>query len=215
MSGAEKGIEAIDNYEVALASKSENDLLFYLNQGDQLMMSSVQDHDQAVVLYNDYSGVSEALMLRNGLIVGSIISILFSVILFFKARIHPGIQAEMIRANIYKGLFQSSAWMTAGILITTISYLFVFEKGGTYLIFYGPVLVGGWQLLRGLSKYFTKDRKVLKELSRAERESIIKQTYEKPGEEEEIIDVGKKCPHCDNPIPSKAIICPNCGKNVL
>lgn len=221
LSGAKKGIEAITNYNSAFEAITEEDFIFYFERAEEFMNSSVELHDSAVDLYNDYTGISEALSLRNWLIFGFVVSIIASVILFSKSRISSGLQAEITRAEIHKGLFQSSLWMTAGLLITTITYLYAFEYGGSYFILYGPVLVGGWQLLKGLSKYLTKDRHVLKKLASSERDVIIKKSYGEPTSEEETkqkiekIDRGKKCPHCGRLVPSKTIVCYTCGENVL
>lgn len=216
LSGSEKGINAIDSYEKALIAETDEDWEYHSGHGDELMFQAVTLHDQAVDLHNDYTGASSYIALRDWLVLGSALSVIFSLFLFIKSRRRSKYQAEIIRAGVYKELFISSLWMTAGLVITTAGLSHALGHGGTYYILYGPILVGGWQLLKGLSHYFQEGRKKLAQLAKFERGAVIKESYKKQEEKEVRSRISqKKCPYCDALLSPRAVICSECGENIL
>ena len=216
LSGAEKGVEALDIYKRALIAETDEDRQYYLDRGDELMLQAVNLHDQAVDLYNDYTGVSSDIALRDWLVLGSALSVIFSLFLFIKSRRKSNYQVEVIRAGVYKELFTSSLWMTGGLVVTTAGFSYALGHGGTYYILYGPILVGSWQLLKGLSHYFQEGRKKLDQLAKSERGAVIKESYKKQEEKEVGSRISqKRCPYCDAPLSPRAVICSKCGENIL
>jgi len=216
LSGTEKGIKAIDNYKKALVAETDEDWEYYFDRGDEFMLQAVTLHDQAVDLYNDYTGISSDIALRDWLVVGSILSMIFSLFLFIKSRRRSKYQAEIVRAGVYKELFISSLWMMGGLVVTTAGLSYALEHGGTYYIFYGPIGVGGWQLLKGLSHYFQEGRKKLDQLAKSERGAIVKKSYKKQEEKEVRSRISqKRCPYCGALLSSRVVICSKCGENIL
>lgn len=214
LKGADLGIIATEKYHSALyaSSDTESDTLF--DEGDQTFFQAVEYHDQAVDLYNDYSGASSAYGTRNWLIFFSITSVVFSIFLFFKSRRKSLFQAEIIRSSVYKNLFSSSLWMAGGLIVTTVGYTYALQEGGTYYIFYGAILVGGWQLLKGLYEYFTRGRSVLNKLAIMEKHSAIKSLYEEPVSDTKLVHT-KKCKKCRTEQSINNVVCSSCGENLL
>ncbi len=214
--GSNKGLLAMKAYENFLESGADEDLIYYADKGDDLMQEYVELHDQAVDVLNDYSGYSEATNTRNALNWGATISLLISLFLFFKSRDKSHLKSDLIRKKVYKELLKDSIWLTAGVGITAISYNSTFTEGGTYYILYGPMLAGGWGLLKGISWYFQEGKKQLALATKEEKRELLKKSYQKKTTtKDKKIKKGKKCPHCSSKQAKTAIICNKCGKNVL
>lgn len=206
-------IEAINYYKLALSSEDENISNNHFDSGDKAIAEAYTLHDEAVELYNDLSGTSSSLSARNWLIFFSVLSVFFSLLLFFKSRKKSQLEAEKIRAEVYKGLLLSSLWMTGGLIITTVGFSYVLKEGGTYYIFYGPILIGGWQLLKGFYYYLTEGRKVLNHLNLIQKNEAIRESYSVSEKEDKIL--GYVCPYCGFKHSTKSVICKNCGENIL
>ena len=176
LSGSEKALEALENYDRALLTDNLTDDGFddAIDRGDELMMEAVADHDKAVEGINDYSGASGEIELLDWLIVLAIISGFLSLILFFKSRSDSIYKADIIRAEIYRDLLVSSLWMFFGFLVTAGGlYYALYHGGGEYYILYGAVVVGGWKFTKSLWKYWFQDRAVLRELKSESRKKMI------------------------------------------
>jgi len=207
-------LKGIEYYITGFSVSDEAQLTEMWSTGDKYYSNGYEQHSNAVNLYNEYSGYNEQLSERKILIFFSIISSLFSLVLFIKSRNRSSLNAEIVRAAVYKELFFSSLWMTGGLVITTVGYFYALKTGGTYTIFYGAILVGGWQLLKGITKYLTNGRKTLNKLALEEKNIAIKSSYDssldKIYNEKE-----KKCRNCNSMQPSNSIVCSKCGSNLL
>lgn len=215
LESVKKGSNACNLYKQALSSETESSYSSFLSQGDFEFKEAVRIHDEAVDLYNDLSGAKTTMQSRNYLIFFSIISIIFSIILFFKSRVNTTIQADIIKGQIFFNLFKSSLWMVVGLLVTTIGLAYAIENGGSYYIFYGPVVVGGWQMLKGLINYITNDKKILRELANIEKDNAIRSSYKSENISLKKINIYKKCRYCGSKQEKKAIICTECGENII
>ncbi|MFH1792141.1 MAG: hypothetical protein ABH819_00670 [Patescibacteria group bacterium] len=206
-------LTAIDLYERAINSDTDADFNSYLAEADENFIEASDAHFKVVDIYNDYSGITSAFTNRNWLVFATILSCLFSFIIFLKSRVKNNVQAEIIRAAVYQELFSHSIWLAGGLLLTTIGYSYSLESGSTYYIFYGAIGIGGWKLLQGLYKYFTEGKKTLDTISQQEKDVIFRTSFK---ENETITNnnTTKKCPHCKKEISKKTIICPKCGENV-
>lgn len=205
--------EAIDYYNFALASSDDNVSSDYFTKGDTAIQNASTLHGDAVDLYNNYSGYNSSILTKNWLVFFSTISGLFSFFLFVKSRKKSQLEAEKIRSEVYKALLSSSLWMMGGLVITTAGYSYALKEGGTYYIFYGAILIGGWQLLKGLYNYFTKGRKTLEYLNSFQKGEAIKESYtssEKAENTPEFV-----CQYCGFKHSKKSVICKNCGENIL
>lgn len=209
-----KGILATEAYRNAFESNTDETLSSYMTSGDQMMLDSINTHDKAVDLYNNYSGASTNVLTKNGLVISSIIASMFSLVLFIKSRKKSQLEAEKIRSEVYKALFTSSLWMTVGIVVTTVGLSYALEKGGTYYILYGPILFGGWKLLKGLYSYFTDGRKALDYINSTQKGEAIKESYSfRSGPEDKTPEY--VCQYCGFKHTKKSVICKNCGENIL
>lgn len=209
-----EGVSALNSYRQAFLESDESAISKYFAEGDATFLSAVKHHDEAVKLYNNYSGVSSTYSTRDFLIVFSILSAIFTIILFFKSRNTTTIEAEIIKAEIYRRLTKSALWMTVGLVVTTAGFAFSMNTGSSYYIFWGPVVFGGWELLKGLFNYFRNDRKVLAALASEQRGGAVKQSFF----EDEVKQTRKtliKCSNCGKKQSRHTIICKNCGNNLL
>lgn len=160
-----KSLEAINQYDKGFMEEdlTNEEIQSYLTKGDSLINESSIEHYEAVDLYNDYSGYNS----QNGLIIFLylclILSLIFTIILWFKSKSSSYYQSDIVKAQIFKNLFGNSIWLLVGVAITVISYSSV-KSGGTYYIYWGPIAIGGWKMLSGLWTYFTKDRKTLRQM---------------------------------------------------
>jgi hypothetical protein len=184
----------------------------YLSIGDEYISMAIDKHSEAIDLYNEYSGAGDAYNNAFWLIFFSVLSSLLSLVLFFKSKPNSKFDADIIRAGIYKSFFVSSLWMTIGLVVTTAGYCYSLKTGGEFYILYGAVLVGAWQLLKGVVRYFTKGRKILKDLAKQEKNEAIKSSYE---EVDQIIEKTKVCPYCGSEQPANRVVCSECGNNLL
>lgn len=203
----------ISLYEKAINSDSDTEFDNYIENADKSFIEGSETHFKAVDLYNDYSGSSSSISSRNWLIFFSVLSGLFSFLFFIKSRKKSQLESEKIRAEVYKGLLLSSIWMTVGMIITTVGFSYALKEGGTYYILYGPILFGGWKLLKGLYYYFTEGRKALNYLNLAQENEAIKQSYSIPERESKTSEF--VCPYCGFKNSNKSVICKNCGENIL
>lgn len=162
--GSEKGIKAIEAFNKMLESTSESQFEKYANEGDTLLYEAVILHDEAGDIYNDYVGVSSSFTLFYILLCATIISLVATIIFFFKSRKKSDSKYEIKRAEIFREVFIGVVWMTIGLAITSSTLLYVFFYGGYYYIVYGPVLVGGAKLFQGLYSYYSGDRNELDKL---------------------------------------------------
>jgi len=62
---------------------------------------------------------------------------------------HRAARREQGKRNMLKG----GLWFVAGSLITGITYSLVSGSGGSYVMAWGAILVGGGQLLQGVYQY--------------------------------------------------------------
>lgn len=49
-----------------------------------------------------------------------------------------------VRANFLWGVI----WITIGAVVTAVTYAAA-DPGGTYVLFWGPVVYGGWKVIKG------------------------------------------------------------------
>jgi uncharacterized protein YgiM (DUF1202 family) len=59
------------------------------------------------------------------------------------------------RASAKRNMVVGALWCVGGIVLTTVTYSSVAGNGGTYFVAWGPVIFGGWQLLKGIRQYTT------------------------------------------------------------
>lgn len=223
LESTEIGLQALQKYDRAFSSGDSDNTDYYLEQGDTLIISSSKKHIEAVDeynlladKYNDESGVTSAYNTRTYLIVASIFFSLISVFLYFKSRARSSLSTEIMRAGVFQDMFGNSLAMSIGLIITTISYAYALENGSTYYILWGLVLVGGWRFIVGLYNYFTKGRKILKELKEQENLNSTKLSFVKNVddnyEEEQLESNLSYCPNCGKKITSlKNSKCSSCG----
>lgn len=208
-----KAVSAIDLYVKGFNSETDTEIDRFLSSADEAFIDSSNIHFKAVDLYNEYSGYSSSMSARNWLIFFSVASVILTLIFFAKSRSKSKLEAEMIRSEVYKSLFSSSAWMTVGIVITTAGYSYALKEGGSYYILYGPVIFGGWQLLKGLTNYLTKGRKTLAYLNSLEKNNAIRESYSNHLKTEKTPEY--VCRFCGAKNSRKGVICRNCGENIL
>lgn len=175
LNASNKSLDAIDQYDKGFIGEglSDEDIQSYLGNGDRLITEASEEHYEAVDLYNDYSGYTSQINLIIFLYVCLVLSLIFTIILWFKSRTNSHYQSDIIKAQIFKNLFGSSIWMLIGIAITTITLHLASKEGGTYYIFYWAILGGAWQMLKGLWIYFTKDRKTLEQLKSKDKSDLL------------------------------------------
>lgn len=206
-----KALLATEYYELALQGDEDA-----WDRGDAAFAESVTLHDKAVDLYNNYSGATESNLVKNWLIFGSVVASIFSILLLIKSRKRSESDVEKVRSEIYKSLFVSSLWFCGGLIVTTIGYVDAYENGGSYTIFWGAIAVGGWQLLRGLSDYFTNSRQVLADINMIEKNKVLRDAL---NENSDMEYRGKSnyivCKYCRSKQPKNRIICNKCGENML
>lgn len=172
--GNRKAREALGNYEEAFTGdKSDTLFALYVQYGDAAIKEGITKHEEATALYNDYTGASGQQDVLDLLYLFSTLSILISIVLFFKARTSSIYEADITRAAIYRNLLYSSLWMLGGLVITTVSLYDATQKGGTYYIFYGPVGIGFLGLAKGLWQYLRHDRSVLAGLKKESEKKIL------------------------------------------
>lgn len=210
----QKGKDSMEMYRQALGTEDQSTQEDLLTKGDAGIQEAVLLHDQAVELYNDYSGVNSSLTVQNTMGSITIVSILCTIFLFMKSRPNSIIEADIVRAGIYKNLAKSALWMTLGLIITTGGLAYAIRNGGSYYIFYGPVIFGGWELLKGLSRYINNDRKILNALAISKKQNAIKNSLRETS-------VGSlsnptiQCRACGTEQSKQSIICDSCGENLL
>lgn len=175
LNASNKSLDAIDQYDKGFISEglSDEEIQSYLTKGDTLIIEASKEHYEAVDLYNDYSGYTSQNNLIIFLYICLVLSLIFTIILWFKSRTNSHYQSDIIKAQIFKNLFGSSIWMLIGITITTITLHLASKEGGTYYIFYWAILGGAWQMLKGLWIYFTKDRKTLEQLKSKDKSDLL------------------------------------------
>lgn len=174
LNASNKSLDAIAQYDNGfLGELTDEEIQSSLTNGDSLISEASKEHIEAVNLYNNYSGVTSQSNLIIFLYGCLVLSIIFTVILWFKSRTSSHYQSDIIKAQIFKNLLGSSIWMLVGIAITTFSLHYVSKKGGTYYIFYWAIIGGAWQMLKGLWIYFTKDRKTLKQLKLKDQSDLL------------------------------------------
>ena len=204
---------AIGLYEKALISSGSDEFGNYIRDADKYFTEASDTHFRAVDLYNDYSGFSSSIYIKNWLVIFSVISGLFSILLLIKSKKKSQLEAEKIRAEVYKALLSSSLWMSGGLIVTTVGYSYALKEGGTYYILYGPIFIGGWKLLKGLYNYLTKGRKTLNYLNSIQKSEAIKESYTLSETKEKTPEY--VCKYCGYKHSSKGVICKNCGENIL
>ena len=59
------------------------------------------------------------------------------------------------RASAKRNMVVGALWCAGGIVLTTMTYASVADRGGTYFVAWGPVIFGGWQLIKGIHQYTT------------------------------------------------------------
>ena len=67
----------------------------------------------------------------------------------------PVLQQQIEKERNVKDLIYGFLWLIGGILVTAITYSIASNEGGTYVIAYGAIILGGLQFLRGLFKYIS------------------------------------------------------------
>jgi len=217
-SHTEIAIEAIDYYRMYLNEDLENLGNVYLDNGDELFVQYINEYDQISDLYNEVSGVSGYMDFQTYLFWGWIISGIISIFLFLKAKNSSYIKAEKMRSEIYFDLTKSTFAMFLGLIITWGGLsLSLSGDGGSYYIFYGPVIFGGWAFLKGLYKYVAHDRSVLNDLSKEERVSLLRKSF---GEEDDKkIEIKKEmifvCKNCDAEQDKNNKFCDGCGEKLV
>lgn len=210
----QEGKKALDLYRQAYLEEDEVVIARLFTEGDSAFNSAVIQRDEVVDLYNNYSGASSSYNARDILIFSSIISAILTLIIFLKSRNKTTIDAEIIKAEIYKRLSINALWMTIGLAVTAVGLAYAINSGGTYYILWGPVVFGGWAFMKGLFNYFVNDRKILASLASEQRAGAIKQSYFEETTEHPIKTL-VKCPHCGEKQSRHTIICNNCGNNLL
>ncbi len=174
LNASNKSLEAIEQYDKAFSGElSKEELNTTFDLGDSLIIEASKEHYKAVDLYNNYSGFNSHQNLLYTLYICIALSAIFTVILWFKSRTSSHYQSDIIKAQIFKSLLGSSMWLFGGLALTTYSYSYVSKEGGTYYILYGPILIGAWQMLKGLWIYFTKDRKTLEQLKSKDKTDLL------------------------------------------
>lgn len=175
LNASNKSLKAIEEYDRAVSGElqSEEELKTAFSTGDSLITEASKEHYEAVDLYNNYSGFNSqqnTIYLLYGCLV---LSAIFTIILWLKSRTSSHYQSDIIKAQIFKNLLGSSIWMLVGLAITTFSLHYASKEGGTYYIFYWAIIIGGWQMLKGLWIYFTKDRKTLKQMKTKDSSDLL------------------------------------------
>ena len=61
-------------------------------------------------------------------------------------------------------------WLIGGIVVTAVSYSAVSETGGTYFVFWGAVVFGGLQFLRGLFRAAVAEKPTIHDSSYIKKE---------------------------------------------
>ncbi len=161
----DEALESITYYDQVFSEQlNEAQMQLAMQSGDAFIEKAYQDYAIAVELYNEYSGFNSQQLFLYSLYIALIISFIISSLLWFKSKNSSKYKADVIKAQIFRNLFKSSLWMLIGFAVTTVSLQIASNEGGSYFMFYGPVIVGAWQMLKGLWIYLTNDRKILAEL---------------------------------------------------
>lgn len=170
----DEALESIIYYDLVFSEQMEEaQVESAMQSGDTLIAKAYQDYTIAVNLYNENSGFNSQQSLLYSLYFSLLFSFIFSSLLWFKSRSSSKYKADIIKAQIFNNLFKSSLWMLIGFAVTTVSLQIASNEGGSYFMFYGPVFVGGWQMLKGLWNYFANDRKILSELKIKDQSEML------------------------------------------
>lgn len=210
---------AFTNYKAALSAETENESQNLFTQGDSLISQAFEEHSASVDLYNDSIGATDYVTARDFLIVITIMAGIFSVFLWLKSRRSSYLQTEILRAQVFSDLFKSSAWMFVGLLVTTIGMAYALANGGSYYILYGPVVFGGWSMLKGVLNYFNEGKPLLDSLSKEERHEVLSSLLTNNSIDldnaEEKKTTKTTCKHCKTKNDRNALVCSKCGRNLI
>ena len=67
-------------------------------------------------------------------------------------------KADQLMREHRMALVYSTLWGLAGSVVTLVWYLSIRDSGGTYMIFYGPMVFGGIMFIKGMIDYKRKSR---------------------------------------------------------
>ncbi len=181
------GLEAIKSYK-SMYTDPDN-AAQYIEQGDIKWENAITLHDQAVDLYNNYSGANTAKTEKYIYIWGTVIFAIISLALLIKSFTRSQSSVKKLRAKIFKNLFVTSLWPTVGFAVTTLLYLAATKDGSTYYILYGPMAIGGWQLIKGISNYFRHDRPLLAEAINSELKQKVLDEYDRATDQSKVSQI--------------------------
>jgi len=121
-----------------------------------------------------------------------ILSLVISASLFVMSRGNPILPAEQLRNKFEFELFKSSLWPLIGSSISYFWYLFT-PPGGTFYIFYWPILIGFFVFFKGLYVYVTQARPAIN-LAKNEQKTklqalISSDKFQNESVQEEVKDV--------------------------
>lgn len=177
ISCSNKALKAIDQYDILFGGGlSDEEFKSTVKLGDSLMLEASNEHDKVIDLYNERSGYDSQNNTIIVLIISTLISLFFSIILWFKSRLNTPYESDKIKSQIFANLFGNSLWLFGGLVITTGTLYYAQSNGGSYYMMYGPIGIGGWKLLSGLWKYVTQDRRTLNQLKEKDADELLRKT---------------------------------------
>lgn len=62
-------------------------------------------------------------------------------------------QAAPYKQQALTALLKGLGWLVLGVLVTWFSYSMADQTGGTYFVFYGAIIFGGWQAIKAFWAY--------------------------------------------------------------
>lgn len=172
--------ESLDLYIRAISAEDEITSGALFEEADTKFYDAVNKHDVAVDLYNDYSGVNSSFGMRNFLIGATIVLGLISGVLFLMSRTGSQLESAVVKATVYKSLLSGTLGMTVGLGITAATYAWAVQNGGSYFIFYGPVLAGFVNLMKQIGWFLKDGRKQIKEIKAKESSGPVPGIYMEP-----------------------------------
>ncbi len=172
--------ESLALYTRAISAEDEATAGNLFEEADTKFYDAVNKHDVAVDLYNDYSGVNSSFGMRNFLIGATVVLAAISGVLFLMSRTGSQLESAIVKSMVYKNLLSGTLGMTVGLGITAATYAWAVENGGSYFIFYGPVLAGFANLIKQIGWFLKDGRKQLKEIKAKESSGPVPGIYMEP-----------------------------------
>lgn len=205
-----------------LLNKVENGEETEINEAQKkLYTDSIEERDKLIGEYNnhfnlvDYGDTFFWLLVVTGII---------SLVLFIWSRGNPVLPSEKLSKELKQGLFKSSLWPFGGALITYVGQAYS-SPGGEFYIFWGPIIFGFYQFVKGLYNYQRYAKPILELAKKEEQhkldelltsESFKKEDLKRKLDEIQAIEyssIGAKQDHNDH--DDNIATCHNCGRQFL